>query len=38
MKMTKKKMAWGVAIIIALGVLWSVLKPAPADAAELQTR
>jgi len=35
MKMTKKKMAWGVAIIIALGVLWSVLKPAPAEAAEV---
>ena len=28
-------MAWGVAIIIALGVLWSVLKPAPAEAAEV---
>jgi predicted porin len=35
MKITKKKMAWGVAIIIALGVLWSVLKPAPADAADV---
>jgi predicted porin len=35
MKITKKKMAWGVAIIIALGVLWSVLKPAPAEAAEV---
>ena len=35
MKMTKKKMAIGAAIIIALGVLWSVLKPAPAEAAEV---
>ena len=33
--MTKKKMAIGAAIIIALGVLWSVLKPAPAEAAEV---
>ena len=35
MKMTKKKMGLGVAIIIALGILWSVLKPAPAEAAEI---
>ena len=35
MKMTKKKMAIGAAIIIELGVLWSVLKPAPAEAAEV---
>ena len=33
--MTKKKVALGVAVIIALGVLWSVLKPAPAEAAEV---
>ena len=35
MKMTKKKMGLGVAIIIALGFLWSVLKPAPAEAADV---
>ena len=35
MKMTKKKLGLGVAIIIALGILWSVLKPAPAEAAEV---
>jgi hypothetical protein len=35
MKMTKKKVALGVAVIIALGVLWSVLKPAPAEAANV---
>ena len=35
MKMTKKKMGLGVAIIIALGILWSVLKPAPAEAADV---
>ena len=33
--MTKKKVTLGVAIIIALGVLWSVLKPAPAEAADV---
>ncbi len=35
MKMTKKKWAIGVAIIIAVVALWSVLKPAPAEAAEV---
>ena len=35
MKMTKKKAAIGVAIIIALVAIWSVLKPAPAEAAEV---
>ena len=35
MKMTKKKAGLGVAIIVALGILWSVLKPAPAEAAEV---
>ena len=35
MKMTKKKMGLGVAIIIALGILWSVLQPAPAEAADV---
>ena len=35
MTMTKKKMGLGVAIIIALGILWSVLKPAPAEAADV---
>lgn len=35
MKMTKKKMGLGVAIIIALGILWTVLKPAPAEAADV---
>ena len=35
MKMTKKKAAIGVAIIIALVAIWSVLKPAPAEAAEI---
>ena len=35
MKMTKKKVTLGVAIIIALGVLWSVLKPTPAEAADV---
>ena len=35
MKMTKKKVGLGVAIIAALVILWSVLKPAPAEAAEV---
>ena len=35
MKMTKKKIALGVAIIVAAWALWSVLKPAPAEAAEI---
>ena len=36
MKMTKKKVGLGVAIIIALGVLGWVFKPAPAEAAEMK--
>ena len=36
MKMTKKKAAIGVAIIVALVALWSVMKPAPAEAAEMK--
>ena len=35
MKITKKNVGIGVAIIIILGVLWSVLKPAPAEAADV---
>ncbi len=35
MKMTKKKWAIGVAIVIAVVALWSALKPAPAEAAEM---
>ena len=35
MKMTKKTMGIGVAIVAALVILWSVLKPAPAEAAEV---
>jgi hypothetical protein len=35
MKITNKKAVLGVAIIIALGILWSVLKPAPAEAADV---
>ena len=35
MKLTKKKVGLGVAIIIALGILWTVLKPAPAEAADV---
>ena len=35
MKMTKKNMGIGVAVIDALVILWSVLKPAPAEAAEV---
>jgi|TARA_A100000164_G_scaffold338079_1_gene332066 hypothetical protein len=35
MKITKKKVGLGVAIIIALGILWSVFKPAPAEAADV---
>jgi len=34
--MTKKKAAIGVAIIIALVAIWSVMKPAPAEAAEMK--
>jgi len=36
MKMTKKRAAIGVAIIIALVAIWSVMKPAPAEAAEMR--
>jgi predicted porin len=36
MKMTKKKWAIGVAVIVALVAIWSVLKPAPAEAAEMK--
>ena len=35
MKMTKKTMGIGVAVIAALVILWSVLKPAPAAAADV---
>jgi len=35
MKMTKKTMGIGVVVIAALVILWSVLKPAPAEAAEV---
>jgi len=35
MKMSKKKIALGVAIIVAAWAMWSVLKPAPAEAAEV---
>ena len=35
MKMTKKTIALGVAIIVAAWAIWSVLKPAPAEAAEI---
>ena len=35
MKVTKKNVGIGVAIIIILGVLWSVLKPAPAESADV---
>jgi len=33
--MTKKTMGIGAAVIAALVILWSVLKPAPAEAAEV---
>ena len=36
MKMTKKKWTIGAAIVIAVIVLWTVLKPAPAEAAEMK--
>ena len=35
MKITKKKVGLGVIVIIALGILWSVLKPAPVEAADV---
>ena len=34
MKMTKKKWTIGAAIVVAVIVLWTVLKPAPAEATE----
>ena len=36
MKMTKKKWAIGVAVIVALVAIWSVMKPTPAEAAEMK--
>ena len=36
MKMTKKKWTIGAAIVVAVIVLWTVLKPAPAEAAEMK--
>ena len=36
MKMTKKKWAIGVAVVVALVAIWSVMKPAPAEAAEMK--
>jgi len=35
MKMTKKKWTIGAAVVVAIIVLWSVLKPAPAEAADV---
>ena len=35
MKVTKKKVGLGVSVIIVLGILWAVLKPAPAEAADV---
>ena len=35
MQMTKKKAVLGVAIVVAIWALWSVLKPAPAEALEV---
>lgn len=35
MKITKKKVAIGVAVIAALVAIWSVMKPAPAEAADV---
>ncbi len=35
MKINKKNVGLGVAIIIALGILWSVLKPTPAEALDV---
>jgi hypothetical protein len=34
-KITKKKVGLGVAIVVVLGVLWAVLQPAPAEAADV---
>jgi len=36
MKITKKKVGVVIAIIIALGVLWSIFKPTPAEAKEME--
>jgi len=36
MKMTKKKWTIGAAIVVAVIVLWTVLKPAPAEATEMK--
>ena len=36
MKMTKKKWAIGVAVIVALVAIWSVMKPAPAESPEMK--
>ena len=35
MKITKKNVGIGLAIIVVLGILWAVLKPAPAEAADV---
>jgi len=35
MNISKKKVGLGVAVVVALWILWSVLKPAPAEAAEV---
>ena len=35
MKITKKKVGLGVIVIIVLGILWAVLKPAPVEAADV---
>ena len=35
MNISKKKVGLGVAVIAAIWILWSVLKPAPAEAAEV---
>ena len=36
MKMTKKKWTIGAAIVVAVIVLWTVIKPAPAEATEMK--
>ena len=35
MNISKKKVGLGVAVVVAIWILWSVLKPAPAEAAEV---
>ena len=35
MNISKKKVGLGVAVVVALWILWSVFKPAPAEAAEV---